>query len=120
MPIKLIIKERALLLWEKITRITECLSLWNDSLSYTKRKLNSQRGFLQKVMALRELHNFHFEPEGVIKSFCPTETYDFALSTELLYKIQKEETDSQTLRILLDTLYSEKEWPYTFSRTVSS
>ncbi|GFS54729.1 uncharacterized protein TNIN_484201 [Trichonephila inaurata madagascariensis] len=73
MPIKSIVKERALLLWEKITRIPECLSLWKDSLSYINKNLKSQRGFLQKAMALKELHSFNFEPEDLIKSSKSTE-----------------------------------------------
>lgn len=109
MPIKSIIEERALLLWEKIIRIPEYLSLWNDSLSYIKRNLKTQRGFLQEVMALKELHDFKFEPEDLIKSPCPTERCDFALSTELLHDVRKKETNGQILRILsletLNTLY---------------
>ncbi|GFW52818.1 hypothetical protein TNCV_2393971 [Trichonephila clavipes] len=71
--------------------------------------LKSQRDFLQKVRALKELHSFHFELEDLIKSSCSTERYDFALSTELLHEAQKKEVGNQILRILsletLDTLY---------------
>ncbi|GFX13477.1 hypothetical protein TNCV_2192311 [Trichonephila clavipes] len=41
-------------------------------------------------MTLKEHHNFHFEPEDLIKSFCSTERYNLALSTELLHEPEDE------------------------------
>ncbi|GFU98927.1 uncharacterized protein LOC103523953 [Trichonephila clavipes] len=123
MPIKSITEERALLLWEKITRIPECLShskeRERDSLSYTNKNLKSQKGFLQKTMALKGFHGFNLiEPEDLTKSSNSTERYEFALSTELLQEVQKKETGSQILRILsletFDTLYLEDEWLYVY------
>ncbi|GFY54622.1 hypothetical protein TNIN_238041 [Trichonephila inaurata madagascariensis] len=53
------------------------IPLWNDSLPYTKRNFKSQGGFLQKIMALKVLHNFRFEPEDLLKTSCQSEKTAF-------------------------------------------
>ncbi|GFV13423.1 hypothetical protein TNCV_2556051 [Trichonephila clavipes] len=69
-------------------------------------------------MAVIELQSFRFESENLIKSFFPSERYEFVFLTELLLD-RKKKTGSQIQRILsleiLKTFHYDGEWLYVFT-----
>ncbi|GIX73604.1 hypothetical protein CEXT_674891 [Caerostris extrusa] len=47
-PLRTVIQEKALILWEKIIRVPGCFSLWNEVKQDLIRNLKTQMGFLKE------------------------------------------------------------------------
>ncbi|GFQ77821.1 hypothetical protein TNCT_513971 [Trichonephila clavata] len=60
--LKNIFQERALILWEKSMRLLNGLSLLRKLHLDSEKRLKTQRGFVQRVLELKERLDIDFEP----------------------------------------------------------
>ncbi|GIY86325.1 uncharacterized protein CDAR_513391 [Caerostris darwini] len=113
-PLRTVIQEKALILWEKIIRIPRCFSLWNEVKQDLTRNLKTQMGFLQGVLQLKISHDLNHEPELRIPPQNPVHLKSFCINLDLGQKITKSNTDTSILRALalemLNILYPDPEW----------
>ncbi|GIY28367.1 hypothetical protein CDAR_231011 [Caerostris darwini] len=63
-PLRTVIQEKALILWEKIIRVPGCFSLWNEVKQDLIRNLKTQMGFLHGVLQLKNSLGLNPEPES--------------------------------------------------------
>ncbi|GFV82999.1 hypothetical protein TNCV_1180131 [Trichonephila clavipes] len=78
-----IFQERALLLWEKLLRLPDGLSLLSKLHLDSGRLLKTQRSFVQVILALKEQLDLDFVPEPLVSSLDPTIVKGFRICTEL-------------------------------------
>lgn len=93
-PLNNIFQEKTLLLWEKITRLPDCLSLLSDLALDTRRCLKTQRSFVKGVLELKQLLDVNLNPEPLVQSLDPTIDKGFRICTELKQAVSKKDQDT--------------------------
>ncbi|GIY01931.1 uncharacterized protein CEXT_332121 [Caerostris extrusa] len=113
-PLRTVIQEKALILWEKIIRVPGCFSLWNEVKQVLMRNLKTQMGFLQGSPPAKNSLGLNHEPELLILPQNPVHLKSFCIKLDLGQKITKSNTDTFILRALalemLTILYPDPEW----------
>ncbi|GIY32041.1 hypothetical protein CDAR_411341 [Caerostris darwini] len=112
--LSLIIKERAQLLWAKITKTSRLYSLGDHVSTETERNLKIQRGFAQRVADLI----FHFIIDFGAQQFLlpcnPIEAQTFSLRLGFSQSVLKTEDNDKVLKSVtyetIDTLYPISHW----------
>ncbi|GIY15158.1 hypothetical protein CEXT_294551 [Caerostris extrusa] len=100
-PLRTVIQEKALTLWEKIIRVPGCFSLWNEVKQDLTRNLKTQMGFLQGVIQLKNSLGLNHEPELLIPPQNPVHLKSFCINLDLGQKITKSNTDTSIFRALV-------------------
>ncbi|XP_035216426.1 uncharacterized protein LOC118189854 [Stegodyphus dumicola] len=113
-PLRTIIQEKAVILWEKIIRVPGYLSLWNEVNQDRTRNLKIQMSFLQRVFQLKNSLGLRNEPELLVPLQNPINLKSFWINLDLGQKVMKRNMDPSVLRALafevLNIFYPEPEW----------
>ncbi|XP_035229894.1 uncharacterized protein LOC118201842 [Stegodyphus dumicola] len=111
-PLRIVIQEKALILWEKIIRVPGYLSLWNEVNQDLTRNLKTQMGFLQRVFQLKNSLGL-MRTRITCSTTKPGQKPGSNLGLDLGQKVTKRNTDPSILRAfafeVLNIFYSEPE-----------
>ena len=113
-PIRSVIQERALILWERITRVPGYFALWSEVNPDLTRNLKTQAAFLQGVLELRNSLDLNCEPECIVQPQNPVNSNNFQINLDIGQTVTKSTTDSTILKALtlevIDASYPESDW----------
>lgn len=115
-PIKTIIEEKSILLYEKLIRLGD--PFWANYQIHT-RNLKTQCRFIQKVFDILQDDQLQENPKKIMKHINPLEIYEVEFNLNLLNKICKKDTAPQVLRCsALETIYTEypeEDWLHVYT-----